>query len=73
MLLSIDTFVPLIRTQMDDPISFTISQKFEIESRLRDINKMSNIKELQAITKDLLLAWQQEISRSRAAIKAQLS
>lgn len=73
MLLFIDTFVPLIRTQMDDPISFTISQKFEIESRLRDINKMSNIKELQAITKDLLLAWQQEISRSRAAIKAQLS
>lgn len=73
MLLSIDTFVPLIRTQMDDPISFTISQKFEIESRLRDINKMLDIKELQAITKDLLLAWQQEISRSRAAIKAQLS
>ncbi len=58
---------------MDDPISFTISQKFEIESRLRDINKMSDVKELQAITKDLLLAWQQEISRSRAAIKTQLS
>ena len=73
MLLFIDTFVPLIRTQIDDPISFTISQKFEIESRLRDINKMLDIKELQAITKDLLLAWQQEISRSRAAIKAQLS
>ena len=58
---------------MDDPISFTISQKFEIESRLRDINKMSDVKELQAITKDLLLDWQQEISRSRAAIKTQLS
>jgi len=58
---------------MNDPIGFTISQKFEIESRLRDINKMSDVKELQAITKDLLLAWQQEISRSRAAIKAQLS
>ena len=58
---------------MDDPISFTISQKFEIESRLRDINKMSDVKELQAITKDFLLAWQQEISRSRAAIKTQFS
>ena len=50
-----------------EPIALTLGQQFEIEQRSRDINLMTDVKQLQEISKDLLLAWQQEIARSRAA------
>ncbi len=50
-----------------EPIALTLGQQFDIEQRSRDINSMTDVKQLQAISKDLLLAWQQEIARSRAA------
>ena len=50
-----------------EPIALTLGQQFDIEQRSRDINSMTDVKQLQEISKDLLLAWQQEISRSRAA------
>ena len=50
-----------------EPIALTLGQQFDIEQRRRDINSMTDVKQLQEIIKDLLLAWQQEIARSRAA------
>ena len=50
-----------------EPIALTLGQQFDIEQRSRDINSMADVKQLQEISKDLLLAWQQEIARSRAA------
>ena len=50
-----------------EPIALTLGQQFDIEQRSRDINSMTDVKQLQEISKDLLLAWQQEIARSRAA------
>ena len=50
-----------------EPIALTLGQQFDIEQRSRDINSMTDVKQLQEISKDLLLAWQQEIGRSRAA------
>ena len=50
-----------------EPIALTLGQKFEIEQRSRDINAISDVKQLQEISKDLLMAWQKEIARSRAA------
>ena len=50
-----------------EPIALTLGQQFDIEQRSRDINSMTDVKQLQEISKDLLLAWQQEIVRSRAA------
>ena len=50
-----------------EPIALTLGQQFDIEQRSRDINSMTDVKQLQDISKDLLLAWQQEIARSRAA------
>ena len=50
-----------------EPIALTLGQQFDIEQRSRDINSMTDVKQLQEIIKDLLLAWQQEIARSRAA------
>lgn len=51
-----------------EPISLTLGQKFELEKRSRDINAITDVQQLQTLTKDLLLAWQQEIARSRAAV-----
>ena len=51
-----------------DPIALTLGQQFDLEQRSRDISSITDVKELQEITKDLLLAWQKEIARSRAAI-----
>ena len=48
-----------------EPIALTLGQQFDIEQRSRDINSMTDVKQLQEISKDLLLAWQQEIARSR--------
>ena len=50
-----------------EPIALTLGQQFDIEQRSRDINSMTDVKQLQEISKDLLLAWQEEIARSRAA------
>ena len=44
-----------------EPIALTLGQQFDIEQRSRDINSMTAVKQLQEISKDLLLAWQQEI------------
>ena len=52
-----------------EPIAFTLGQKFELEKRTRDIRAITDVHQLQALTKDLLLAWQQEIARSRAAVE----
>ena len=54
-----------------EPIALTLGQQFDIEQRSRDINSMTDVKQLQEISKDLLLAWQQEIVRSRAAASSQ--
>ena len=50
-----------------EPISLTLGQLFDIEQRSRDISAITDVKQLQEISKDLLLAWQEEIARSRAA------
>ena len=50
-----------------EPIALTLGQQFDIEQRSRDINSMTDVKQLQEISKDLHLAWQKEIARSRAA------
>ena len=52
-----------------EPIALTLGQQFDIEQRSRDINSMTDVKQLQEISKDLLLAWQKEIARSRAAAR----
>jgi hypothetical protein len=52
-----------------EPIALTLGQKFELEKRTRDISAITDVHQLQALTKDLLLAWQQEIARSRAAVE----
>ena len=54
-----------------EPIALTLGQQFEIEQRSRDINSMTDVKQLQEISKDLLLNWQKEIARSRAAASPQ--
>ena len=51
-----------------EPITLTLGQKFELEKRSRDISAITDVQQLQNLTKDLLLAWQQEIACSRAAV-----
>ena len=55
-----------------EPIALTLGQQFDIEQRSRDINSMTDVKQLQEISKDLLLAWQEEIARCRAAANSHL-
>ena len=55
-----------------EPIALTLGQQFDIEQRSRDISAITDVKQLQEISKDLLLAWQEEIARSRAAAKSHL-
>ena len=55
-----------------EPISLTLGQQFDIEQRSRDISAITDVKQLQEISKDLLLAWQKEIARSRAAASSHL-
>ena len=52
-----------------EPIALTLGQKFELEKRTRDISAITDVQQLQTLTKDLLLAWQQEIARSSAAVE----
>ena len=60
-------FELILPTSPMEPIALTLGQQFDIEQRSRDINAMTDVKQLQEISKDLLLAWQKEIARSRAA------
>ena len=53
-----------------EPIVLTLGQKFELERRSRDISAITDVQELRAITKDLLRAWQEEIARSRQAVRS---
>ena len=55
-----------------DLIALTLGQQFDIEQRSRDISAINDVKQLQEISKDLLLAWQEEIARSRAAASSHL-
>ena len=55
-----------------EPISLTLGQQFDIEQRSRDISTITDVKQLQEISKDLLLAWQEEIARPRAAASSHL-
>ena len=48
-----------------EPIALTLGQQFDIEQRSRDINSMTDVKQLQEISKDLLLAWQLSIGQDR--------
>ena len=52
-----------------EPIALTLGQKLELEKRTRDISAITDVQQLQTLTKDLLPAWQQEIARSRAAVE----
>ena len=51
-----------------EPISLTLGQKFELEKRSRDISAITDVQQLQNLTKRPLLACQQAIARSRAAV-----
>mgnify|MGYP005694565159 FL=1 len=53
-----------------EPIVLTLGQKFELERRSRDISAITDVQELRAITEDLLRAWQEEIARSREAVRS---
>ena len=53
-----------------EPIVLTLGQKFELECRSRDISAITDVQELRAITEDLLRAWQEEIARSREAVRS---
>ena len=55
-----------------EPISLTLGQQFDIEQRSRDISTITDVKQLQEISKELILTWQEEIARSRAAASSHL-
>ena len=47
----------------------SLGQRFELERQTRDLDVMEDIQELQQMAKQLLLAWQEEIARSRMAVQ----
>ena len=51
------------------PLSISLGQTFEIERQSRELERIEDIQELQETVKQLLLAWQKEIARSRAAVR----
>ena len=51
-----------------EPLSMSLVQQFELERQTRDLEDMEDIQELQEMAKQLLLAWQEEIARSRLAV-----
>lgn len=51
-----------------EPLSMSLGQQFELERQTRDLEDMEDIQELQEMAKQLLLAWQEEIARSRLAV-----
>ena len=75
LLLRQGRMMPILCTHLADvtmePIALTLGQQFELEQRSRDISTITDVRELQEISKDLLLAWQKEIARSRAAACSQ--
>lgn len=52
-----------------EPLSLSLGQRFELERQTRDLDVMDDIQELQQMAKQLLLAWQEEIARSRMAVQ----
>ena len=54
-----------------DPIALTIGQKFAIEKFSRDIASSKEVKELQLIAKNLLLAWKQQQAASAWVVRQQ--
>ena len=46
----------------------SLGQQFELERQTRDLEDMEDIQGLQEMAKKLLLAWQEEIARSRLAV-----
>lgn len=46
-----------------------LGQQFELERQSRELDDMDDIKELQQVAKQLLMAWQEEIARSRSAVR----
>ena len=52
-----------------EPLSLSLGQRFELERQTRDLDVMDDIQELQQMAKQLLLAWQEEIARSRIAVQ----
>ncbi|MAH58694.1 MAG: hypothetical protein CMN91_09720 [Synechococcus sp. ARS1019] len=52
-----------------EPLSMSLGQRFELERQTRDLDVMEDIQELQQMAKQLLLAWQEEIARSRMAVQ----
>lgn len=63
-----DSFQILSRDIMQ-PLSISMGQTFEIERQSRELERIEDIQELQKTAKQLLLAWQKEIARSRAAVR----
>ena len=53
-----------------ESIVLNLGQKFELERRSRDISAITDVQELRAITRDLLRNWQEEIARSREAVRS---
>ena len=47
----------------------SLGQRFELERQTRDLDVIEDIQELQQMAKQLLLAWQEEIARSRIAVQ----
>ena len=47
----------------------SLGQRFELERQTRDLDVIEDIQELQQMAKQLLLAWQEEIARSRMAVQ----
>ena len=63
-----DTF-QIHRRDIMQPLSISLGQTFEIERQSRELERIEDIQELQKTAKQLLLAWQKEIARSRAAVR----
>ena len=54
-----------------DPIALSIGQMFEIEKFSREIDGSKDVEELQAIAKNLLVAWKQQQAASAWIIRQQ--
>ena len=54
-----------------DSIALTIGQMFVIEKFSREIDSSKDVKELQLIAKNLLLAWKQQQAASAWVVRQQ--
>ena len=57
---------------MNNGITLTLGQQFDIEKTHRDIDALNDRDALKALTKDLLLKWQQEKATCKHLIAKQL-